>query len=72
MKRDLMIMGGMMATLAMAGSASVDLLAEDAGEYTKPQKNPKTRRTASIALPKQERKEKSASLTRMLGRKGRA
>jgi hypothetical protein len=69
MNRQLMMMGAMSAVMGTIASASVDVIC-DADAVIVPRKRKPT--AQPIVSPQQERKDKSKSLRRMLGSKGRA
>lgn len=71
MRNQLMMMGGMLALagVATAGAREYHLIG---GDYLDAPSPKRRRQAATIDLPPQERKEKSSSLKRMLGRKRRA
>lgn len=71
MKKHLMMLGAMYACTGLVASAASDTVVIDDGSHDGTTKKTKPQAKA-IASPRQERKEKSSSLKRMLGRKGRA
>tara|TARA_R110000744_G_scaffold133095_1_gene241390 strand:- start:998 stop:1213 length:216 start_codon:yes stop_codon:yes gene_type:complete len=71
MRNQLMMMGGMLALAGVATAGAREYRLND-GDYPDAPSPRRRRQAAPIALPPQEHKEKSSSLKRMLGRKGRA
>jgi hypothetical protein len=69
MNRQMMMLGAMGAVMATVAAASVEVIVSH--DPAKPQRKRKPTATAVMSQP-QERKDKSASLKRMLGRNGRA
>lgn len=65
MNRHLMMLGAMSARIGAIAASSAAVIVDDPHDST-------PRKAKAIASPRQERKEKSTSLKRMLGRKGRA
>jgi hypothetical protein len=69
MNRQLMMIGAMSAVMGTIASASVDAISDADEPYATRKRKPTAQ---PIISPRQERKDKSKSLRRMLGSKGRA
>jgi hypothetical protein len=65
-----MMLGAMTAAMGTVASSTIDVIA-DHDTYDPPRKRKREPRARPIHSPRQERKDKSASLQRMLKRTGR-
>jgi hypothetical protein len=72
MRNELLAMSGMMAVATMVAYDLRSEVCVVGGDYLDAPRKNRRRQAAPLALPPQERKEKSSSLKRMLGRKRRA